>query len=105
MPAGPARTGVVRAQLAPIDARTMTYPEVKKAHVIPRCYPRNFADGEQIAVRIAGNAATPKITSIDKAGTRRFYYRRTRPTGETIDDIEWSLARGERAAGYVIREI
>jgi hypothetical protein len=83
----------------------MKYPEVKKAHIVPKCYLRNFADGEKIAVRIVGDAATPKITSIDKAGRRGAYYRRTRPDGTEIDDVEWSLAQGERAAAHVLREI
>lgn len=83
----------------------MTYPEVKQAHIIPRCYLANFADGKKIAVRIVGDAATPKITSIDKAGTRGPYYRRTRHDGTKIDDVEWSLSQGEKAAGYVLREI
>lgn len=91
--------------LAPTGGVEMTYPEVKQAHIVPKCYLRNFADGKKIAVRVVGDAAQPKITSIDKAGTRGPYYRRTRPDGTKFHDVEWSLAQGERAAAHVLREI
>lgn len=83
----------------------MKYTAVKDAHIVPKCYLRNFADGKSIAVRIVGSAEKPKLTSIDKAGTRKKYYRRQRSDGTPIDDVEWSLSQGERAAAPVLQEI
>jgi hypothetical protein len=83
----------------------LSYPEVKNAHIVPRCYLRRFADGGSIALRVVGDAETPKTTSIDKAGTRRTFYRRHRPDGTPIDDVEWSLSQGERAAAWILRDL
>jgi hypothetical protein len=41
---------------------------------------------------------------IENVGTRRRFYRRTRPeTGTQINDVEWSLGQGEAAATPLLR--
>lgn len=81
------------------------YPNVKRAHIVPRCHLAQFADGGgKLAVHILGR---PKdlLRSIDKVGTRHRYYRRTRPDGTPVDDIEWTLAQTEARAAPILREI
>lgn len=81
----------------------MEYPEVKDAHIVPRSYLRNFADGKSISIRIVGKSNVKVDSSIDRAGTRKKYYRRRRPDGATIDDVEWSLSKAEAAAATILR--
>lgn len=67
------------------------YPPVKRAHIVPRVYQSAFAFDGQVAVHVDG-ADRCVLVAITEAGTRSRYYRRVRPTGEAIDDIEASLA-------------
>lgn len=78
------------------------YPNVKNAHIVPRTYLQNFATDGKIGVRLVreGGSLVQPITSV---GTRRRFYRRERPDGRPIDDIEWSLGHGEAAATPVLR--
>lgn len=82
----------------------MAYPRVNRSHIVPKAYLRNFAVDEQIGLRLVGAAASTTV-SIDDAGVRRRFYRRTRPDGTEIDDIEWSLSHLEDAVASVLREV
>ena len=68
----------------------MEYSKVDQGHILPRVYQRSFAKGEQIEVHIVETGGS-HVTNIAKAGTRRKAYRRTRPGGTEMDDVEWSL--------------
>lgn len=82
------------------------YPSVYRAHVVPKAYLRNFAADEKIAVRKGGVTASVEVKSVEKAGTRARFYRRTRPkSGDEIHDIEWSLSHIEDKAAPILREI
>ena len=80
-----------------------SYPTVKQGHIVPRVYQANFAANEQVAMHVDGGRCV--LTNINDAGTRRSYYRRTRPDGSTIDDIEASLSFIETAVKPVFDEI
>jgi hypothetical protein len=67
------------------------YPEVKAAHIVPRMYQRAFAVDDQVAVHVDGDTTCVLMPTL-KAATRARYYRRIRPSGESIDDVEASLA-------------
>jgi hypothetical protein len=41
--------------------------------------------------------------AVDNVGTRRHFYRRTRPDGSEIDDIEWTLSDIESKAAPLLR--
>jgi len=82
----------------------MAYPRVNRSHIVPKAYLRNFADDDQIGLRLVGEAASTTV-SIDDAGVRRRYYRRTRQDGTPIDDIEWSLSHIEGAVVPLLREV
>jgi hypothetical protein len=82
----------------------MPYTRVDQGHILPRFYQRNFAHGEQIEVHIVGTGRS-HVTNTAKTGTRRRAYRRTRPSGEEIDDVEWSLQHIEDAAAPILREV
>lgn len=69
----------------------VSYSPVKKGHVVPQTYQRNFAVDDQVAVHIDGRAKCVRMRVRD-AGTRPRFYRRTRPSGVEIDDIEASLS-------------
>jgi Protein of unknown function (DUF4238) len=79
----------------------MKYPEVKRAHIVPRCYLLNFAVEESVVLNVDGKAI-PKPTSIDDAAVRRTFYRRYRPDGTPIDDVEWSLSQLEGVIGSML---
>ncbi len=82
------------------------YPRVERAHVVPRAYLRNFADDEQmIGMRLVGEPGTEKVVSTRDAAVRKRFYRRTRPDGTPIDDVEHSLGLIERRAAPILREI
>jgi hypothetical protein len=61
-------------------------------------------EGRQVAVHRVGTQ-TCALTSTKVAGALRPYYRRTRPQGTEIDDIEASLAHVENKATPALREI
>ena len=77
--------------------RRSTFETVKKGHIIPAVYQRNFAVTEQVAVHAVGQTGC-QIRNVKTAGTRRRFYRRTRPEGESIDDIEASLSALESSS-------
>lgn len=74
-----------------------SYPEVKSAHIVPRMYQRAFAVDDRVAVHIDGRPVCV-LMSTRNAGTRPRYYRRMRPDGQHIDDVEASLSYVEDKA-------
>jgi Protein of unknown function (DUF4238) len=83
-------------------SRLPDYPNVKNAHIVPRTYLANWAEDDRIATHLKGDPEL-RIRRISKVGTRRRFYRRHRPDGTPIDDIEWALGRGEDAATPILR--
>ena len=82
----------------------MDYPEVKNAHVVPRCYLRNFAVEDAVMLNVDGRAIDRPV-SIDSAAIRKHFYRRYRQDGTPIDDVEWSLAQLEGAVAPLLRDL
>ena len=82
----------------------MSDPSVKNAHIVSRTYLKGWAEGRAIAARILDTGETV-TTSVDKVGTRRHFYRRTRPDGTKTDDMESSLADAESKAAPLLREV
>lgn len=72
----------------------MSYPKVNRAHVVPRFLLKRFAVDELITVHSLGDGEE-RTVSIDDAAIRKRFYRRARPDGSTIDDVEYSLAQLE----------
>ena len=81
-----------------------SYSTVKQAHIVPATYQRNFAVDDQVAVHVLGRP-TCVLLDVQKAGTRSRYYRRTRPDGTQIDDVEASLDVLENVSGPVLAEL
>jgi hypothetical protein len=73
-------------------------PTVNDGHIVPRVFQAAWADEEsKVAVhKVGGEGCRPKSTK--RVMTRGPHYRRTRPTGETTDDVEDSLRRIEDKA-------
>src|SRR4051812_8490684 len=91
----------------PPPAKTMSrtsYSVVKRGHIVPAVYQRNFADGQQVAVHFMGRAEC-EIRNVKTAGTRGAFYRRTRPDGTEIDDIEASLSVLESSVQPVFADV
>jgi hypothetical protein len=80
------------------------YPEVRRAHIVPRCYLQNFAVDEAVMLNVDGKPI-PSPISIDAAAVRKTFYRRYRPDGTPIDDVEWSLAQMEGVIAPMLRLI
>lgn len=81
-----------------------TYTRVENAHIVPRMYQHAWATNGQVAVHEVGKPGFRRV-STRKAGTRPAYYRRKRPKGEEIDDIEACLAYVENRATPPLREL
>jgi hypothetical protein len=81
-----------------------SYPQVKKAHIVPRMYQKAFAVNGKVAVHTDSNPECV-LTSTETAGTRPNYYRRVRPDGEPIDDVEASLSVMEDKATEPLRDL
>jgi hypothetical protein len=84
--------------------RRASYSVVKQGHIVPATYQRNFAIGGQVMVHLVdGDKAL--LMRVENAGTRSRAYRRTRPDGTQIDDVEASLAHVEAIAGPALRRV
>ncbi len=68
-----------------------SFQPVKKAHIVPRFYQLNFAVNDQVEVWMKKRQRFER-RNVDTAGTRSKYYRRVRPDGSQIDDIEATLS-------------
>jgi Protein of unknown function (DUF4238) len=82
----------------------MEFTEVKSAHIVPRSYLKNFAIDEAIMLSVDDKPSVGPI-SIDNTAVRKRYYRRYRPDGSPIDDVEWSLSQLEGALAPVIGDL
>jgi hypothetical protein len=80
----------------------MDYPNVKNAHIVPQMYLSNWAVAGMIGVRLV-RERLQKVLAVESVGTRRRFYRRQRPDGTEIDDVEWSLGQGESKAAPLLR--
>lgn len=80
-----------------------TYTTVKQGHIIPSTYQRQFAVDGDVAVHVPGGRCLN--LKVEKVGTRRRAYRRTRPDGSEIDDIEASLGVLEARVSPVLRSV
>lgn len=56
-------------------------------------------------MRLIAEPTTEKVVSIEDAAVRKRFYRRTRPDGTPIDDVEHALGLIEQRAGPILREI
>jgi hypothetical protein len=81
------------------------YDPAPHSHVVPAGYLRAWAHGKKIAMRCVGIEGAARVISVRDAGVRKNVYRRTRPTGETIYDVEWSLQQAEKAALPIIAKL
>lgn len=73
-----------------------SYPKVGRAHIVPKDYQDQFAVDGKVAVHIDGRDE-PQLRTTAKVGVRSRAYRRVRPSGEEIDDIEASFSDMENA--------
>lgn len=80
-----------------------SYTPVKQGHVVPVVYQRNFAIGDRVTLHVDGRTGVP--AAIQNTATRGPFYRRTRPDGTEIDDIEASLSYIEAAVGPVFADL
>ena len=81
-----------------------SYTKVKQGHIVPVTYQRSFAVDGKVAVHVPGRVDCVQLL-IENAGTRSRFYRRTRPDGTEIDDIEAMLDRVEDVAGPILKEV
>jgi Protein of unknown function (DUF4238) len=80
----------------------MEYPKVKNAHIVPRTYLEGWAvDGKIAAVQVHEKKRLE--LAVENVGTRRQFYRRRRPDGSEIDDIEWTLSEIESNAAPLLQ--
>ena len=84
-----------------------TYPTawpqpVKQGHIIPATCQRVFAVNGRVAVHVPGRDLCVDL-KVENVGTRSRAYRRLRPDGSGIDDVEASLASLERRVGPLLR--
>jgi hypothetical protein len=73
-----------------------TYSIVKQGHIIPATYQRQFAVNGRVAVHVPGGKTVS--IAVEDSGTRSRAYRRIRPDGSEIDDVEATLSTIEGKA-------
>lgn len=73
------------------------YPNVKNAHIVPRTYLQPWTIGGKIGVVQVLESKRLEM-AVENVATRRRFYRRRRPDGTQIDDIEWTLGQIESNA-------
>jgi hypothetical protein len=78
----------------------MGYPNVKNAHIVPACYLRAWECNGKLAVRMDGGDFFELPGS--RVGTRSRAYRRRRPNGDLIDDVEFTLSTIEGDAAPLL---
>ena len=83
----------------------MTYPTVKKAHIVTAGYLRAWTINDQLDLKVVGHPVGSTPANVRDAGTRGPFYRRTRPDGTRIDDVEHSLAIAEDKMVPALRQI
>lgn len=89
---------------APPVLHRESYPVVKKGHIVPACYQRNFAVEGRVAVHPEGKEDCFKL-AVENAGTRGPFYRRQRNDGTDIDDVEASLSALEDRCAPVLAAV
>ena len=80
----------LRARPAEVMRRE-SYPRVKRGHIVPAVYLRNFAASDQVALHRTDRPSCD-LRNVGTAGIRGPFYRRQRRDGSEIDDIEASLS-------------
>lgn len=84
--------------------RPTIYPNVKNAHIVPRTYLERWAvDGRIGVVQVQENKRLEMAA--ENVGIRRHFYRRERPDGSDIDDIEWTLSEIESKAAPLLQAL
>jgi hypothetical protein len=84
--------------------RVTEYPNVKNAHIVPRTYLANWAVEGRVAAWLVPEGKRLPDQPVEKVGTRRRFYERTRPrSGDRINDVEAMLGKGEAAATPLLR--
>jgi hypothetical protein len=81
-----------------------SYPTVKQGHLVPATYQRFFATDGSVMVHVPGRSDCVRL-KVEDAGTRSKAYRRVRPDGTEIDDVEASLSSLERHYRPVLEQI
>ncbi|HET7485785.1 MAG TPA: DUF4238 domain-containing protein [Solirubrobacterales bacterium] len=80
-------------------------PEVNNGHIVPRMYQAAWeVESRLVAMHERGRPGC-RARSTKIAGARGPYYRRVRPQGSKIDDIEASLAYIESRSAKSLREL
>lgn len=82
----------------------MTYPTVNRSHLVPRMYLRNFSTEGRIEMHLT-SGGEPRVVGLRDAAVEKAFYRRTRPDGSKIDDVEWSLSTLEDRVAPLLREV
>jgi hypothetical protein len=82
----------------------MAYPRVDRSHIVPAGYLSGFSVDGMLGMRLVGDAES-RLISVRDAAVRTGYYRRTRPDGAEIDDVEWSLSVLENVAIPALRNV
>jgi hypothetical protein len=82
----------------------MEYKVVRRSHVVSRGYLRAFAVDEIIAMHLVADSAVREVP-INRAGVIKDFYRRHRPDGTPIHDIEWSLEHIDKVVPPLLRQI
>jgi hypothetical protein len=80
-----------------------SYSPVKQGHIVPVVYQRNFAIRDQITLHVDHKPGV--LAAIQNTATRGPFYRRIRPDGSEIDDVEASLSYIEGAVSPVFDDL
>jgi Protein of unknown function (DUF4238) len=82
-----------------------SYPVVENGHIVPTVFQKPWVVDGRVKVHEVGVDRPCRLRPLSKAGTRPAPYRRERPSGEQIDDVEASLNFVEDKAAAPLRDL
>ena len=85
-----------------LPSGSVTYSNVKNAHIVPACYLCAWERNGKLTVHLTGEVSEAFELPARSVGTRRRAYRRERPSGMVIDDVERTLGRIEADAASLL---
>lgn len=83
----------------------VSYPTVEEGHIVPKTFQKAWVVDGRVKVHEVGVNKPCRLRPLKKTGVRKAPYRRERPSGERIDDVEASLNVIEMKATEPLRAL
>ncbi len=88
-----------------VTMNRMSYTAVEEGHIVPKTFQKAWVVDGRVKVHEVGVDKPCRLRPLKKTGVRKAPYRRERPSGEKIDDVEASLNVIETKATEPLRAL